>query len=746
MGTLRKVGRRAFLIGSAAIAGGVAFGTFMVARPHANPLEDGLAEDEATFNPWVKISADRITLITPHADIGQGVVHMQATLIAEELDLDHGQFLTEYGPPSPAYYNHAFAAEGAPFLSTDTSLGAETARAALGAFVKVTGLQGTGGSTSTPDSFDKLRQAGAVARETLKLAAAEVSGIAVNELKTESGAVVLPDGTRLPYTDLAATAATLDPVQQVTLRSPDRWRLIGKPSERRDVVAKSTGRQLYGIDLEVPGMVHATVRTNPRRAAMLGYDASAARDMPGVRDIIEITNGIAVLADNTWRAFQAARAVEIDWAPAPYPPEQADHWAEVARSFTEDRLDRLWRDIGDAGAALSAAEVIEAEYRTPYVAHQPLEPLNAIVRVTDDGAEVWTGHQTPGFLQQVVADVTGHEPDAVVFHNQHSGGSFGHRLELDFVRQAAEIATRLSGTPIKMTYAREEDFVQDFPRHIGMARGRGAIRDGQVRTIDIQVAAVSALRSQFRRLGQPSPGPDLQIPAGVWNAPYGNLSDFRVRAYAVPELAPTSSWRSVGASSGGFYIESFLDELIRAAGADPIDERLRLIDSPVAAEVLRTVAEMSDWGAPLGEGKGRGVALVESFGVPVAEVVEVTNTPDGIRVDKVWVAADAGMIVDPVNTENQIQGGVVWGLGHAINSEVTYSDGIAQQTNYHAAEGMRLYQTPQIEVRTLTNNRTVRGIGEPPVPPAAPALANAIFDATGQRLREMPFHNFIRFV
>lgn len=743
-----KIARRSFLIGSAAIAGGVAFGVYAVRTPHDNPLAAGLGAEEATFNPWVRISPERITLITPHADLGQGVMHMQATLIAEEMDLDLGQFETAFGPPAPAYYNRALADEAASYLAAITPLSRDTLGGTLGGALKLAGQQVTGGSSAVPDSFDKLREAGAVARETLKAAAAAETGIPVTELTTRAGAVVLPDGTELPYTSLAARAATIEPVTDVTLRDPSEWRLIGTPMQRSDIIAKSTGQQRYGIDLQMEGMVHAAVRLSPRRSALISHDATAARKMRGVLDVVEITDGIAVLADNTWRAFQAAQAIRAEWAPAAYPAEQEAHWTEVAESLENaDRRNLTWRDDGDVAAALAGGAPIEAEYRAPYVAHQPLEPLNAIVRVTDDRVEVWTAHQMPRVVQAAVAGITGHDPDQVVFHNQHSGGSFGHRLEVDFVRQAAEIANTRRGTPVKLTYSREEDFAQDFPRPLAMARGRGTVAEGRVTALDMHVAAPEVIVSQLGRLGLPAfaARPETQIAAGIWNAPYG-IADFRVQDYAVPGLAPTSSWRSVGASTGGFFLESCLDELIHAAGADPMEERIRLCTDPVARACLEAVAEMSGWGGEMGANRGRGVALVQSFGVPVAEVVEVTMTGDGLRLDRVLVAADVGTVIDPVNIENQIQGAVVWGLGHAINSEITYADGRAEQQNYYDAEGLRLRQCPEIVVRALENGPAIRGVGEPPVPPAAPALANAIFAATGERLREMPFHRFMEFV
>jgi isoquinoline 1-oxidoreductase beta subunit len=515
--------------------------------------------------------------------------------------------------------------------------------------------------------------------------------------------------------------------------------------QRLDIVAKSTGTLFYGIDLKLDGMVHAAVKLNPRRAPMNGFDGSAANDMRGVLRILPVTNGVAVIANNTWRAFQAVDAVNCDWGGASYPAEMDGHWAEVEASFTPERLDKEWRHDGDVHAALAAGEAIESEYRAPYLAHQPLEPLSAIVSVTDNQVEVWVAHQLPRFLQTEVAKITGHSADQVILHNQYAGGSFGHRLEFENVKLATEIANQMRGTPVKLTFSREQDFAQDFGRHISAARGRGMVRDGRVETLDLQIASTSASRSQMGRICQSIPGADAQIPAGAWNAPYA-LPNFRVSAYAVPELAPVSSWRAVGASSAGFYIESFLDELIHAAGADPMAERLRLCNYDLARKTLEAVAEMSDWGRALGPNEGRGVALVESFGVPVAEVVDVTATDSGIRIDRVYVAAEVGRVVDPVNFENHVQGAVVWALGHAMNCELTYSDGMAEQRNFDSYQGMRLYQCPQIMVRGLENGPKVRGIGEPPVPPAAAALANAIFAATGQRLREMPFDKFVDFV
>ncbi|SEW29095.1 isoquinoline 1-oxidoreductase, beta subunit [Cognatiyoonia koreensis] len=745
MGRLRTISRRTFLIGSTAVLGGVAFGTFAANKPYDNPLLADLGDGEASFNPFVKITDETITLIVNHADSGQGVQSAQAALIAEELDVDLDQVTLSFGHPDPAYYNAGFAAEAVPFMSFDRSLPAQTMRGLAADALKLLGLQGTGGSTSMPDQYVKLRTAGAVARETLKLAASAQSGVPVAELTTAGGAVQLPDGTALTYQSLAAQAAQIEPVKDVTLRDPGTWRLLGKPMQRTDSVAKSTGTETYGIDLKVDGMVHAAVRMNPRKGgAMNGYDATAAEGMRGVSQVIPLANGAAVIANNTWRAITAVNAIDFDWGPAPYPAEQDDHWQAVAASFTDDRLDKEWRADGDVDSALTDVTVIEAEYRAPYVAHQPLEPIGAIVRVDENGAEVWAGHQLPGFLTMKVADIVGCPIENVVFHNQMIGGSFGHRLEFENITLATEIAKQLLGTPVKLTFSREEDFAQDFTRQIGMSRSRGAIKDGKVDSWALDIATPSPVASQGGRMGQAVPGPDMQIVSGAWNMPYA-IPHLRVRGYRVPELAPISSWRSVGASTAGFFAESFLDEMIHAAGADPLEERLRLCNHPVHRAVLETIGEMSNWGSDMGENRGRGIAIVESFGVPTAEVVEVTMTDRGIKLDKVYVVADVGQIIDPVNLESQLSGGAIWGLGHAINAEITYADGIAEQENFYTHDAMRMFQCPDVAVKALENADMIRGAGEPGVPPAPAALANAIFAATGQRLREMPFNKFIDF-
>ncbi|WP_428516107.1 molybdopterin cofactor-binding domain-containing protein [Roseovarius sp.] len=743
-----KIARRSFLVGAVAAAGGVAFGVWRYRTPYANPLLTGLNDGEAALTPYVLIRSDGITLITPRADKGQGAYQVQAMLLAEELDVTLDQVSVDPGPPDVAYWNRALAEETAAFLVPGGGLGQDAAETVVSAASKFLGLQITGGSTTTPDGFDKLRAAGASARETLKAAAARATGHAVDTLSTKDGAVLLPDGSTLAYTDLAAQLAEIEPVTDVALRQPSEWRLIGHATPRLDMVAKSTGTQGYGIDVELPGMVHATVVLNPAQNGALGsYDTGEAFKIPGVQSVVEITGGLGVVADTTWTAFKGARALGVSWPDGPVPTEMDDHWQALSDSFNDDALDSRKRDDGDVDATIAAraGDVIEAEFRAPYLAHAPLEPVNATVRVDEDSVEIWTGTQIPRFVLANVARITGVAEENITLNVQMIGGSFGHRLEDTVVRHATEIAMEMKGTPVKLTYSREEDMTHDFPRQIAMGRMRGTVRDGRVEVFDLGIAMPSVILSQMARQGQSVPGPDSQIVAGAFEQPFA-LPHHRVTGYRAPPLAPISSWRSVGASTNGFFYNAGLDELIHAAGTDPLEERLRLCNDPLARAVLEAVGEMSDWTGPHpGDGVGRGVAFTKSFGVPCAEVVEVETTESGLRIRRAWVAAEVGTVVDPLNFENQVAGGVIFGLGHAMNCEITYADGRAEQQNFDSFQAMRLYQTPRIEVRGLENGDRVRGVGEPPVPPAAPALAAAVFAATGTRLREMPFSKFVDF-
>ncbi|HZQ01336.1 MAG TPA: molybdopterin cofactor-binding domain-containing protein [Reyranella sp.] len=746
MSSIGTIARRTLLIGSAAVAGGLAVGVYLYKRSLPNPLLKDLKPGEVALTAYLRLDQSGVTVITPHADVGQGAYSVQAALVAEELDLSWQDVKVDPGPASTAYYNREVVADTLPVPGTTEGWIGSAVRLASDAGGKILGLQITGGSSTVPDSYDKLRLAGALARELLLRAAAQKTGLARSKLTTMNGAVVMPDGKTLSYASLAEAAAKIDPPDNVRPKPEAQWRYLGKKMQRVDMLAKCTGTLTYGIDVRLPGMVYATVRTNPRLGGpMKSYDASAAQTAKGVLKIVPITGGVGVIADNTWRAFKAADLIKFDWGPAPYPPTTSALFDTVAQSFIPGRREIRLKDDGDVEKAIAAGMPLDAEYRVPFLAHAPLEPMNAVAQLKDGRLDIWTGTQVPMFVVQQAANAAKISANAVRVHAQYSGGSFGRRLETDYVTQAVELAVAFPERPIKMTWTREEDFTHDMPRPAAIARARGAVKDGKVDAYDLSIACPAVNASQMSRQGLPAMGPDPAMVAGAFDQPFG-IPNYRVTGYRVPETVPVSSWRSVGASGNGFLHECFLDELIHAANADPLMERLRLCWHEPSRKVLEAVGEMSKWGSTVGKDRGRGIAYTYSFGVPVAEVVEVTNTPRGIRIDKVFVAAEVGKVLDPDNLESQLQGGVIWGLGHAMNAETTYEDGVAQQTNYHAYEAMRLYQAPEIEVRALTNTSQIRGIGEPGVPPAAPALANAIFAATGKRIRELPLGKHIRFV
>ncbi|MEM7471197.1 MAG: molybdopterin cofactor-binding domain-containing protein [Pseudomonadota bacterium] len=754
MGAVKTIGRRGFLIGSAAVMGGVAFGTFIAAKPTQNPLLADLGEGEAAFNPYVKITADGITLITPRADSGQGAYSMQAYLIAEELDIDPASAMLSPGMPGAAYYNAAVLGESVPVPAYIETPMVETARAFMSVPAKLFEMQMTGGSSTVPDQFVKLRLAGAVARETLKEAAAQRFGVARSSLATRDGLVVSADGEEIDYISLAAEAAQLEPVavREEDLRPASEWRFLGKQHARTDMVAKSTGTEIYGIDLQMDGMRYAAICANPSIGGpLVEYDASSAEAMRGVEKIVEVkagNAGVAVIATNTWYAFQAVQAIECVWGSADYPSNSGEMWDALAEAVdSEAHFDHCQRDVGEVAKSLAAAHPFEAEYRAPFLAHAPMEPMNAIVKVDGERVDIWTGTQIPLFIRNRAAQIAGVDTENVHVHVQPMGGSFGHRLEMTHVEQAVEVAQAMPGTPIKLTWSREEDMSHDYPRPAALMRARGVVTDGKVETYDISVSQQGLAGPWLGRLtGMTLGGPDATITTGSWDQPFA-IPNYRVTGYRARDLVPVSSWRSVGASANGFFHDTFLDELIHEAGADPLEERIRLCLHDESRKVLEAVGEISGWdGGSIGPGRGRGVAFCMSFGVPCAEVVEVSQTDAGLRLDKAYVVADVGRALDPVNLEAQLFGGLIFGLAHAINSELTYEDFRPAQDNYHAYEGLRLYQTPQIEVKVLENGRRIRGIGEPGLPPAAPALGNAIFAATGTRLREMPFNKFVDFV
>lgn len=741
MSRIGKITRRAFLIGSVAVVGGVAFGVYKVRQPVPNPLDP---DTGTSLNAFLIIDADGVTVVTGRADMGQGAQSTLAALVAEELDVDWNQVRLAHGPASAAYYNGALfegLAGGAEYELTDWQRGIG---GALGQVGKLMGTQITGGSTSIRDGFDKLRRAGASAREALKAVAAQRLGTAPDTLRTESGAVIAHDGTRIPYADLAEAAAQLDP-PQVEPRPQSEWRLLGRELPRPDMLAKVTGTERYGIDTRLPGMKFASLRMNPAIGGeMRGFDPAPALAVAGVEQVLDIGGGVAVVARNSWAAMEGARAVAVDWGPAPYPATTEAIYARIAEAFNDSPNS----EMRDDGPAEQEGEVVTAEYRLPYLSHAPLEPMNATALFDGERLELWSPNQAPLVQRRVAARGAGIDADLVTVHTTAMGGGFGRRGEADYSEFAARVARQMPGTPVQLIWSREEDISHDFYRPGVIARMRGVVSDGQARLLHADIAGQGMTAQVAPRLfGLPIFGPDRALVEGLFDQPYA-IPSYRVRGYTADMDLPIGFWRSVGHSHNGFIHECFIDEMAHAAGRDPMDFRLDLVrpESAVAAGVLEAVREMSGWDETPAQGTAKGVAFCWSFGTPVAQVIEVADEGGRIRIARGWIACDVGTALDPGILRAQMEGGMLFGLSAAVHQKISFAEGAVVEQNFPDFDSLRMSGAPRMETRILTTNPHLGGAGEPGTPPAAPALANALFALTGVQARELPLEVQFDFV
>lgn len=741
MGRIAKYTRRFFLVSSVAVAGGVAFGVWQARRDLPNPLTP--AEGDVTMNPWLIIDAKGVQIVTPRAEMGQGNHTTLAALVAEELDVAWDQVRVLHGPPAQVYYNGALmlAATGPVW---NRSAWAETLGAGLDVVAKTLGLQVTGGSTALADAFVKMRMAGASAREALKQAAAQQLGVAVDRLTTEDGHVIAPDGTRLAYATLAEAAARIDPPRPA-LRDPSQWRYLGKSMPRVDMLAKATGTAEFAVDVRLPGMKFATVRRNPHLGGkMLSHDAAAALALPGVEKVIALEDGVAVVGTTTWAALRGAEAVGIEWETAPYPANSPQHSDRLRAAF-DAKPNVTGRDDGRAGEVPMGAQVIEAGYDVPYLAHATMEPMSAAALFDAGKLTLWAGAQAPGYAASNAAKAIGIKAADVTLHTTLLGGGFGRRAETDFSTIAARVAAQLPGIPVSVTWSREEDMTHDVYRPAAQARARGWIIGDKIGGFDMQTAAPNVSGQAIRRMtGMGGGGPDHAVVEGAADQPYA-IPNYRVRGYSADLSVPVGFWRSVGNSQNAFFHESFIDELAHAAGADPVQFRLDHIAHDPSAQVLRAVAEMAGWGSPKRPGTGRGVAFCHSFGTATAQILEVEDRGGRIALTRAFIACDPGIALDPDNIKAQMIGGMIFGLSAAMLGEITFEDGRVVQQNFPDYDSLRITAMPQFEVQILQSGGHVGGIGEPGTPPAAPALTNALFDLTGQRLRRLPLMHDVDF-
>lgn len=758
MASLRKIARRTFLFGAAAIGGGATFGYYRYGRPFENPLIGSLRDNEASLNAYIKIASDnRITVIVPRAEMGQGVSTTLAALIAEELDVALDQISVEHGPAAPAYYNRAALAEGAPVPRFDEGLTAEGVRGAMGVIAKFLGLQFTGGSSSTIDAFDPMRQAGAMAREMLRRAAAARLNVPLEELTSELGSVVhAGSGKRLSYGELALEAAKVELPALPPLRPQAEWTILGKPQQRLDMNAKVTGAPIYGIDVDLPDMLYATIRMSPYPGGrMLGMDDGRAKGMRGVFKVVRIESpfgeGYGVIADNTWRAMQAADAVVVDWQKPAEPLGSETIFASLERAFETESPFHL-RTLGDPDKAFSETTgfiVIEAAYRLPYLAHATMEPMNATAQFKDGRLSIWAPTQAPGVVQMIAERITDLATDAIDIHTTSLGGGFGRRLETDYCDYAIRLAMETGGRPVKVTWSREEDMTHGMYRPAAVGRYRAVLaRDGMPVAVAGSIASQSVISGMVGRIAPllPIAGPDNTMLDGAYNQPYA-FENHRIDARKVELPVPVGSWRSVGYSINAVMQECFLDEIAASGKIDPLELRRRLLkDSPAALGVIDRVAAMAGWERALPPGRARGLAYTLSFGTYVAEIVEVSQAAEGIRIEKVWCAADPGLAIDPGIFEAQMMSGIVFGLSAAVGQEISFADGVVEQQNFGDFPPLRINQAPTIEIAILQRSPFMGGAGEPGTPPAMPALVNAVSALTGKRQRVLPLARTLAFV
>lgn len=747
------------LVGSGALLVGAAVLPMRSRLGHRDllPLQGG----EVGLNGWIKVRPDgSVVLAMPRSEMGQGVHAALAMVVAEELDIAPAAVQLEQAGHESLYGNVAGSVEAMLWFEPgDVEPGRETAavrasRWVLGKLVRELGVNATGGSSSIADLAPLLAVAAATARAQLLGAASLQWKLPVAELAVDDGIVVHPSGSHAHFGQLARAAAGTPP-GDVVLKRREQWRHVGRGAPRPDVPDKVTGRARYAIDVREPGQLYATVLHAPLLGGSPGaVDVDALLAQPGVLRVVRLPSyagsapALAIVARTSWHALQAARGAKVDWrAPPGWPPDSGTVLRTLqheARDAAAGRAGHAFRERGDALAGVAqAARTLVADYRAPYLAHATMEPMNCTARVRDGRVAVWVGTQVPGFARAVAAQAAGVREDAVDVHVTLLGGGFGRRLEVDVVGQAVRVAVETQPAPVQLVWSREEDLRRDFYRPAAAARFEAALdAQGRVTALSVGTAGDAILPRYYERvfplLAAPVDLPDKTTAEGLFDLPYA-LPHLHVRHRATRHGVPVGSWRSVGHSQNAFFAECFVDELAEAAGADPLSFRLeRLHGLPRHAAVLALAAERAGWGRPPPAGRALGLALHESFGTIVAMVVEASRAEAQVRVHRVVAAVDCGTVIDPGIVRQQVESSVVWGLTAALHGRIDIEDGRVRQTNFDRCRLLTLAETPAIETHLVASTRAPGGMGEPAVPPVAPALANALYRLTGRRLRELP--------
>jgi len=741
--------RRTFLISVLGATGTLVVG--WAVAPPAGRLGRASLSQPVALNGWVRIAPDgSVEVAVPRSEMGQGVSTALPMLVAEELDVPLEQVRAVPAGDDAIYANVAVFLLSLPFHPDQADAAdAQAARWFVSKIARDLGVQITGGSSSVRDAWMPMRQAGAAARHMLVEAAARRWGVPAATCSTRNGTVVDAGGRALGYGELAAAAARVAPPARIELKTPDQFRLIGRPVPRVDSADKVSGRPLYGIDVRQPGMLYAAVRACPLFGGSLrSFDAGEAERMPGVLRVLSFRGGsggaagVAVVARSTWQARQALERVRTDWDAGGAGAADGEHLMQEMRRGLERPDGWVFFKKGDAiGALPSAARVVRARYEAPWLAHATLEPMNCTAQVIDGRLKLWAPTQAPSFARRAAARVSGIDGKRIDLTVTYLGGGFGRRLESDFLVPAVELAMQLAPAPVQVLWSREEDFACDFYRPAAAARFEGGI-DATGRVFAwVSRTASDALSPQFlqRALGLPDLGaPDVAAAEGHFDQAY----EFELRHCShvkVPSPVPIGNWRSVGHSHNAFFTESFIDELAHATGQDPVGFRLALLQRhPRHRVVLELAARKAGWGGPLAAGRARGVALHESFGSIVAEVAEVSIRDGQPLVHRVVCAIDCGIAVNPLIIAQQMEGAVTFGLSAALGERISIRNGCAEQHNFPQYPVLRMWQAPIVETFVVPSALPPAGVGEPGTPPVAPAVANALFALTGERRRSLP--------
>jgi len=704
------VSRREFLKAGAAAGAGL---TIAFALPSCAPGPDKVVTPPIKLNAWVRVSSDgAVTLVVDRSEMGQGVYTALPMLLAEELDVPWSAVRVEQSGAGKEYYQ------------------------------SVAPAQFTGGSLSVASAWKPLREAGAKARAMLVSAAAAAWTVDAAECRTENGVVIHPSTRRrLKYGELVDRAAALPVPEQVTLKDPKDFKIIGTSVQRLDTPDKVRGKATFGIDVQVPGMLVAVVARSPVFGGKAkSWDEAAAKQVPGVEQVVPVSSGIAVLADGYWAAHQGREALKVVWDEG----KAASFSSEVMRRDMAAAVQRKGHVAKTAGTGALArgGTQVSAVYEAPYLAHACMEPMNATASVEAGQCTVWVGTQYQcgpmlgGGVQEVAARIVGLDPAKVTVHTTFLGGGFGRRFMHDFVVEAVE-ASKAAGVPVKVIWSREDDIQHDFyrpPTYARFAASLGA--DGTPSALTARVVCPSIMASSF---GAPQSQFDDSATEGIHNLPY-NIPNLLVDCIQPNWAVPLGFLRSVGSSQNGFLVESFMDELALAAGKDPVEYRRALLaNRPRHLGVLELAAKQAGWGMPLPDGRARGIAVVESFNSYVAEVAEVSLNPDRtVRVHRVVAAVDCGAVVNPDIVRSQVESAIVYGLSAALHGEITIDRGRVMQSNFHDYPLLRMREMPLVEVHIVPSTEKPTGIGEPGTPPIAPAVGNALYALTKQRVRRLP--------